>query len=89
MTEERQTSLEFPQDFPIKVMGAQHPEFAATVLKVVQEHAPDTTEQHVRTRDSSKGNYLSATVTINAQSQKQLDDIYRALTAHPLVKVVL
>lgn len=81
--------LEFPCPFPLKVMGAQHPEFAATVLDVVREHAPQTTEAHMQTRPSSSGNYLSCTVTIRADSQEQLDNLYRALTAHPMVKVVL
>ncbi|WP_037586347.1 HP0495 family protein [Stenoxybacter acetivorans] len=89
MSENRQNSIIFPQDFPIKVMGAQHPEFTATVLDVVRQHAPDTADEQVRTRNSSQGNYLSVTVTIRAESQDQLDNIYRALTAHPMVKVVL
>ena len=81
--------MEFPQDFPIKVMGEQHPEFTATVLQVVQQHAPNTQETDMHTRHSSKGNYISATVLIRAESQEQLDNIYRALSGHPLVKVVL
>lgn len=89
MSDNRQSVIEFPQDFPIKVMGEHHPEFAATVLNVVQQHAPDTTEEHIKTRPSSKGNYLSATVTIRAENQEQLDNIYRALSSHPMVKVVL
>lgn len=89
MSETRQNIIEFPLDFPIKVMGEQHPEFVATVLNVVREYAPNTTEKHMKTRDSSKGNYLSATVTIRAENQEQLDNIYRALTAHPMVKLVL
>lgn len=81
--------LEFPCDFPLKIMGQQHPEFTATVLSVVREHAPDTQEHQLQTRNSTKGNYLSVTLTVNATSQEQLDNIYRALTSHPMVKVVL
>ncbi len=81
--------IEFPCDFPLKVMGPQHPEFSATILNVVREHAPNTQEHHINTRPSSQGNYLGATVTVNVHSQEQLDNIYRALTAHPMVKVVL
>lgn len=81
--------MEFPQDFPIKVMGEQHPEFAATVLQVVQQHAPDTIYADMSIRPSSKGNYISATVKIRAKNQEQLDNIYLALSGHPLVKVVL
>ncbi|MDF7675564.1 DUF493 family protein [Neisseriaceae bacterium ESL0693] len=89
MSDNRQSIIEFPLDFPIKVMGEQHPEFSATVLNVVQQHAPQTTEAQVTTKPSSKGNYLSATVTIRAENQEQLDNIYRALSSHPMVKVVL
>ncbi|SCC07675.1 hypothetical protein GA0061082_10840 [Snodgrassella sp. R-53583] len=90
MSDNLKTSIiEFPLDFPIKVMGAQHPEFAATVLEVVQQHAPATAAADINTRPSSKGNYISATVVIRAQSQEQLDNIYRALSSHPMVKVVL
>lgn len=89
MSDTPKTLIEFPADFPIKVMGEQHPEFAATVLNVVREHAPDTEEKHLTIRDSSGGNYLGCTVTVRVENQEQLDNLYRALTAHPMVKVVL
>ncbi|MBP6563088.1 MAG: DUF493 family protein [Neisseriaceae bacterium] len=88
-TEEKTTLLEFPCDFPLKVMGATHPDFADTILAVVKEHAPEVTEAHMVLRDSAKGNYTSATVTVVATSQAQLDTIYLALTGHEMVKVVL
>ncbi|WP_274571363.1 DUF493 domain-containing protein [Neisseria leonii] len=86
-----QTSLiEFPCNFPIKVMGVQHPEFQARILACIREHAPATTEADITVRPSSKGNYLGATVQLaDIQNQEQLDNIYRALTGHELVKVVL
>mgnify|MGYP003604587247 CR=1 FL=1 len=83
----RETIMEFPCDFPLKIMGAHHEAFADTMLAVVQQHAPDTQAHHVSTRLSSKGNYIGATIVVNAISQEQLDNIYRSLTAHPLVKV--
>ncbi len=90
MSDDLKTSIiEFPLDFPIKVMGEQHPEFAARVLEVVQQHAPETAASDINTRPSSKGNYISATVVVRAESQQQLDDIYRSLSSHPMVKVVL
>ncbi|UOO83126.1 DUF493 family protein [Uruburuella testudinis] len=89
MSEEKTTLLEFPCTFPLKIMGAQHPEFESTILNVIRQHAPDTQAQHINTRPSSKGNYLGATAQVNVESQEQLDNIYRALTAHPMVKVVL
>lgn len=86
---ERKTLLEFPCDFPIKVMGALVDEFAQTVTDIVSRHAPDFDPATVEMRPSSKGNYLSLTCTLRAESQNQLDDLYRELSGHPLVKVVL
>lgn len=81
--------FQFPCDFPIKVMGKAHPDFAETIMKVVETLAPDFDRSRVETRPSSGGNYTGLTVTINAQSRAQLDAIYMALTGHPMVKIVL
>ena len=43
----------------------------------------------IELRDSRAGNYLGVTITITATSREQLDDLYRALSSHPMVKVVL
>lgn len=88
-TQARQTLIEFPCDFPLKIMGQRVDEFAQAVVAVVVEHAPDFNPSSVEMRPSSKGTYLSLTCTVRATSQVQLDGLYRALTAHPLVKVVL
>jgi uncharacterized protein len=85
----KESLLEFPCDFPIKIMGARVDGFAQAVAEVVQRHAPGFDPASMEMRPSSKGNYLSLTCTIRATSKAQLDDLYRALTAHPLVKVVL
>lgn len=85
----RATLLEFPCDFPIKIMGVRVDEFAQAIVEVVLVHAPDFDPTTVEMRPSSKGTYLSLTCTFRATSQAQVDDLYRALTAHPLVKVVL
>lgn len=90
MTEEgRTTLLEFPCEFPIKIMGARVDDFAQTVLGVVLRHAPDFDAATMQMRPSSKGNYLSITCTVNATSQAQLDALYREMSSHPMVKVVL
>ena len=89
MSDTRMDLIEFPTQFPIKIMGANHPDFAATILSIIQQYAADTTTEHLQIRPSNKGNYLGATVTVYVHSQHQLDDIYRALTSHPMVKVVL
>lgn len=85
----RQTLIEYPCDFPIKVMGARVDGFAQAVIEVVLRHAPDFDPAGAEMRPSSKGNYLAVTCTFRALSQAQVDAMYRELTAHPMVKVVL
>ena len=88
-TTERTTLLEFPCDFPLKIMGKRVDEFAHTIVEVVQQHAPEFDAATMEMRPSSSGNDLGLTCTITATSQKQLDDLYLALTGHPLVSIVL
>jgi uncharacterized protein len=86
---QKETLIEFPCDFPIKVMGKTHPEFTQTIVGVVRTFDPALDETTIETRPSSGGNYTGLTVTVRATSQTHLDDIYRALTGHPMVKIVL
>lgn len=84
-----ETLIEFPCDFPLKVMGAAQDGFAQAIAEVVLKHAPDFDAAKMEMRPSKAGNYLSLTCTIRAVSQAQLDALYRELTSHPLVKIVL
>lgn len=84
-----ESPIVYPTDFPIKVMGANVAGFADAVAAVVRQHAPDFDPASMELRPSSGRNYLSCTCTIRATSRAQLDALYRALTAHPMVKVVL
>ena len=84
-----ETLLEFPCDFPIKIMGATRDGFAQAVLDVVAKHAPDFDAASMEMRPSRGGKYLSLTCTMRAVSKAQLDALYRELTAHPFVKIVL
>ncbi len=81
--------LEFPCDFPLKIMGAANAGFAQAIVEVVLQHAPEFDPASVEMRPSKAGNYLSLTCTVRATSQAQLDALYLELTAHPMVKVVL
>jgi putative lipoic acid-binding regulatory protein len=81
--------LEFPTAFPIKVMGRTQDGFAQAIVAVVQRHAPDFDPATMEMRASTAGRYLSLTCTINAVSRKQLDDLYRDLSSHPMVAMVL
>ena len=84
-----ETLLEFPCAFPLKIMGRADDQLAQAVLEVILAHAPDFDGATMEMRASSGGKYVSLTCTVNATSKAQLDDLYRALTSHPLVKVVL
>jgi len=86
---EPETLLEFPCDFPLKIMGATREGFAQAIVEVVLKHAPDFDAARVEMRPSRAGNYLSLTCTIRATSKPQLDALYRELTGHPWVKIVL
>lgn len=84
----RDSLLEFPTDFPIKILGRRRDDFAQTILGIVLKHAPDFDGAAMEMRASAHGNYLSLTCTIRATSRQQLDDLYRELSAHPLVSLV-
>jgi uncharacterized protein len=81
--------IEYPCDFPIKVMGARVDGFAEAMAKVAQQFDPGFNPATIEMRPSKAGNYLSVTLTIRATSREQLDNMYRALTSHPMVKVAL
>ena len=84
-----QSLIEYPSDFPIKVMGVQHPELAQILVDVVLQYDPQFDPATVEMRPSSKGNYIGLTFTVRATSREQLDNLYRALHGHELVKIVL
>lgn len=84
-----QELLQFPCDFPLKIMGRHTEEFAPTILALVMRHCPDFNPEEMIVRPSSKGNYLGLTCTVHATSRAQLDELYRELSSHPLVKFAL
>jgi putative lipoic acid-binding regulatory protein len=87
--EEEAAGLTFPCTFPIKIMGRTQDGFAQAVADVVRRHACDFDPAALEMRASKEGNWLSVTATINATSREQLDNLYRELVAHPMVKMVL
>jgi uncharacterized protein len=84
-----QSLIEYPSQFPIKVMGANVAGFAEAVVMIAQRFDPGFVASTVRTRPSKAGKYLGVTITITATSREQLDELYRTLSTHPMVKVVL
>ena len=81
--------IEYPSQFPIKVMGLNADGFVTAITHVARQFDPTFDAATVQLRDSSGGKYLGVTITVTATSREQLDDLYRALTSHPMVKVVL
>jgi uncharacterized protein len=80
---------EFPLTFSLRVMGEDRDDFAGLVFELISPHASDLQREHLTARPSRQGRYLSITVTFQAHSKAQLDEIYRALSANPRVLMVL
>jgi uncharacterized protein len=81
--------IEFPVEFPIKVMGRKDVELGRVTRAIIERHAGALREDQVRERPSAAGNFIAVTFTIEAQSQEQLDGIYRELTACEAVLMAL
>ena len=88
-TDDRPSLIEYPSLFPIKVMGASHPDFEQAMVEIALQFDPDYDRATLELRPSSGGKYIGLTLSITATSREQLDGLYRALSGHPLVKVVI
>ncbi|SFP53557.1 hypothetical protein SAMN05216419_10069 [Nitrosomonas cryotolerans] len=89
MDEQSSSLIEYPCDFPIKVMGKAQADFAPVILAIVKHHAPDFDAETLTVKTSRNATYLSITCTIRATSRIQLDSLYQALSNHPMVAIVL
>jgi putative lipoic acid-binding regulatory protein len=85
----RETLLEFPCVFPLKVIGRNVAEFEGEVLTIIQKHVPEAQRENIIRRPSAGNKYLALTVTFVADSQMQLDKLYLELNRHELVLVTL
>lgn len=81
--------IEYPSAFPIKVMGTNEPGFEQAMVDIALQFDPAFDRGTLQLRPSSGGKYLGLTLNITATSREQLDTLYRSLSSHPLVKVVL
>jgi uncharacterized protein len=81
--------IEYPSSFPIKVMGNKVDGFVEAITMIAQQFDPGFDAGTVELRDSKGGNYVGVTITVTATSREQLDELYRTLSSHPMVKVVL
>lgn len=88
-TPPEESLIQYPCQFPIKVMGQQAEGFVEAIAVVARQFDPSFDATTIEQRPSSGGRYLGLTITITATSRDQLDELYRTLSTHPMVKVVL
>jgi uncharacterized protein len=81
--------LEFPAAFPLKVMGIRVDHFAQEIFELVRTYIPEFDAAAMDMKVSSKGTYLSLTLNLTVQTREQLEGVYKAVSVHPLVKIVL
>lgn len=86
---EEKSLIEYPSIFPIKVMGKDTPEFLPAMVHIAKQFDPVFDGKTVEQRPSQNGKYMGLTLSINATSREQLDELYRTLSTHPLVSIVL
>ena len=81
--------IEFPTDFPIKIIFQNIPGAIDELLEIVRRHHPELSDDAIKQQVSKNGNYLSITTTVLAKDQASLDGLYQELTKHPHIKMVL
>ncbi|MEI6601794.1 MAG: DUF493 family protein [Comamonadaceae bacterium] len=89
MTTAKESLIEYPSQFPIKVMGVKSDGLVHAISLIARQFDPDFDASTIELRESKGGKYLGVTVTVTATSREQLDELYRTLSTHPMVKVVL
>jgi putative lipoic acid-binding regulatory protein len=89
MSDQQPPRIEFPCDYPIKIVGENHADFTATVVEMTQRHAPEVTLAQVRVRNSREGRYASVTITIRATGEAQLRRLHADLQTYSAVRLVL
>ena len=81
--------ITYPCHFPIKVMGSTQPDLVPALSHIARQFDPDFDDTTIELRSSKNGNYQGVTLTVHVHSREQLDELYRTLSSHPMVKVVL
>jgi putative lipoic acid-binding regulatory protein len=89
MSEDSEQLLEFPCEFPVKIMGRESPEFHTTVRSLVERHTGPLDESAIRSTLSRNGRFVSITITVSARSREQLDAIYIDVSGHEDVLMAL
>lgn len=89
MVDESTSPLQFPTDYPIKVVGRPSDEFRARVHAIMLRHAPTLDADRVSERLSENGNFLSISYTIVAESREQVVALATDLKACEGVLMIL
>ncbi len=89
MTSNSESLIDYPSLFPIKVMGVRTDGLVNAITQIAAQFDPAFDASTVELRESKGGKYLGVTITVTATSREQLDELYRTLSTHPMVKVVL
>lgn len=89
MTDENVPTLEYPLEFPLKVIGANEEDFEPFVVEIVRRHVPDLLEENIISRLSGNDRYRSVDFHFIAQSRAQVDALYAELSSHKRVLVIL
>ena len=89
MPSNSESLIDYPSLFPIKVMGVRTQGLVHAITQIVARFDPNFDAASVELRESKGGKYLGVTITVTATSREQLDELYRTLSTHPMVKVVL
>ncbi len=89
MSDQQSPRIEFPCDYPIKIVGENRADFITKVVEVTRRHAPEVTLAQVRVRNSREGNYASVTITIRATGEAQLKRLHADLQTYAAVRLVL
>ncbi|QTD47501.1 YbeD family protein [Ottowia testudinis] len=86
---QRESLIEYPSRFPIKVVGANEDGFVHAITHIARQFDPGFDASTIELRESGGGKYLGVTITVTATSREQLDELYRTLSTHPMAKWVL
>ncbi len=89
VTPSTESLIQYPSLFPIKVMGVKVDGLVHAISMIAHQFDPSFNAASIELRESRGGKYLGVTITVTATSREQLDELYRTLSTHPMVKMVL
>ncbi|MGI9293405.1 MAG: HP0495 family protein [Pseudomonadales bacterium] len=81
--------IEFPCDYPIKVLGEVSAGFEDMVVHIMHKHDPEFDPASATQSDSRNGNYVSIRAVIRATGEDQLQALFAELKQTGRVKMVL